>query len=49
MHLEKNTQDIYKLTLFTYITKLSDTLSFMVIQILPARNIMQKQNYSKKA
>jgi len=48
VHLEKNIQDIYKLTLFTYITKLSGTLSFMVIQILAARNIMQKHNYSKK-
>jgi len=48
VHLAKNLQDEFKLTLFTYLTKISGSLSFLVIQILAANNIMQKHNCSKK-
>jgi hypothetical protein len=46
--LPKELQDQYKLTLFTNLTKISGTLSFLVIQILAANNIMGKNSYPKK-
>lgn len=47
-HLDKTTQDQYKLELFTILTKHSGTLAFLVIQILAAHNIMNKNSYPKK-
>ena len=48
VHLPKNIQDNYKLLLFTSLTKYSGSLSFLVIQILAANNIMSKNHYKKK-
>jgi len=47
-HLDKKTQDKYKLELFTILSNSSGTLAFLVIQILAANNIMAKNNYHKK-
>jgi len=47
-HLEKKEQDLFKLELFTTLTKHSGTLAFMVIQNLAAHNIMGKNNYPNK-
>lgn len=47
-HLEKSVQDQYKFELFTFLSSISGTLSFLTIQILAAYNIMQKYNYQKK-
>jgi len=46
--LEKSIQDQYKLELFTFLSSISGTLSFLTIQILAAYNIMAKHNYHKK-
>jgi hypothetical protein len=47
-YLEKKVQDEYKLELFTMLTKHSGTLAFLIIQILAAHNIMNKNSYAKK-
>lgn len=47
-HLEKPEQDRYKLALFTMLSEVSGALSFLVIQILAAHNIMNKYHYAKK-
>jgi len=47
-HLEKEQQDKYKLALFTTLSEVSGALSFLVIQILAAYNIMNKYAYHKK-
>ncbi len=47
-HLEKSIQDEYKLELFTLLSSISGSLSFLTIQILAAYNIMAKNNYHKK-
>ncbi len=46
--VNKEYHDLYKLELFTRLSQVSGTLSFLVIQILAANNIMAKNNYSKK-
>ncbi len=46
--IEKQQQDIYKLELFTHLSQISGTLSFLAIQILAANNIMAKNNYKRK-
>ena len=47
-HLEKNIQDEYKLELFTFLSSISGSLSFLTIQILAAYSIMTKNNYHKR-
>ena len=47
-HLEKDIQDEYKLELFTFLSSISGTLSFLTIQILAAYNIMAKNHYHKR-
>jgi hypothetical protein len=47
-HLEKSLQDEFKLELFTFLSSISGSLSFLTIQILAAYNIMTKNNYHKK-
>jgi len=47
-HLEKSIQDDYKLELFTFLSSISGTLSFLTIQILAAYNIMAKNHYPKR-
>ena len=46
--VEKEHLDTYKLELFTYLSQISGVLSFLVIQILAANNIMAKNDYAKK-
>lgn len=46
--LEKELQDIYKIELFTTLTKYSGALAFLVIQTLAANNIMRKNDFSKQ-
>lgn len=48
IHLEKDIQDKLKLELFTFLSSISGTLSFLTIQILAAFNIMAKHNYPKQ-
>lgn len=45
---EKTLQDSLKLELFTTLSQVSGTLSFLIIQILAAHNIMSKHNFAKK-
>ncbi len=47
-HLEKTIQDEFKLELFTFLSSISGTLSFLTIQILAAYNIMSKNHYHKR-
>ncbi len=47
-HLEKSIQDSYKLELFTFLSSISGTLSFLTIQILASFNIMTKNHYHKR-
>lgn len=47
-HLEKNLQDEFKLELFTFLSSISGTVSFLTIQILAAYNIMAKNHYHKR-
>jgi hypothetical protein len=47
-HLVKEEQDRYKLALFTMLSEVSGALSFLVIQILAAHNIMNRYSYAKK-
>ncbi|MEA2027475.1 MAG: hypothetical protein U9N49_00670 [Campylobacterota bacterium] len=47
-HLEKVEQGRYKLELFTMLSEVSGALSFLVIQILAAYNIMNKYEYAKR-
>ena len=48
VHLEKILQDECKLELFKSLTSFNGSLSFLVIQILAANNIMEKNDYNKK-
>ena len=48
--VNKEYHDLYKLELFTRLSQVSGTLSFLVIQILAANNIMAKNKlYQKRA
>jgi hypothetical protein len=45
---DKTLQDQFKLELFTFLSSISGTLSFLTIQILAAFNIMAKNHYHKR-
>lgn len=47
-NVDKTQIDLYKLELFTGLCRISGSLSFLVIQILAANNIMAKNDYEKK-
>lgn len=47
-HFDKKEQDTLKLKLFSKLTPISGSLSFLAIQILAANSIMNKNNFSLK-
>lgn len=47
-NFDKNTQEKLKRRLFSHLTAISGSLSFLAIQILAANSIMNKNNFNKK-